>query len=211
MSTSETPIRVMIVDDHALLREGVAALVGSQPDMKLVAEAASGEEALEVHRLNSPHVTIMDLALPDMNGVETILAIRSKAPNARFVVLTTFRGDVLALRALKAGATGYLLKSMLRKQLLDTIRVVHRGGKSIPPEISSEIAAYAADVALSEREIEVLKLVAEGFSNKRVAAELAVSEDTVKNHMKTILSKLDAKDRTHAVTIAIRRGFLDIG
>ncbi len=210
MSSIGKQIRVMVVDDHALMREGVAALIGSQSDMALVAEAATGEDAIALHKQHDPQVTIMDLALPDMTGIEAIERIRESSPKARFVVLTTFRGDVQALRALKAGATGYLLKSMLRKELLDTIRVVHAGGKRIPTEVSTEIATYATGDALTEREIEVLRWVAEGCSNKIVAVRLNISEDTVKNHMRTILSKLDAKDRTHAVTIAIRRGFLDL-
>jgi len=210
MSPPEHRIRVMIVDDHALMREGVAALIKGQDDMFMVAEASNGQEAVDLHEKRSPHVTVMDLSLPDMSGIDAIGLIRAREPKARFVVLTTFRGDVQALRALKAGATGYLLKSMLRKELLDTIRVVHAGGKQIPPEISSEIAAYAAEEALTEREIEVIRWVAEGNSNKIVANKLGISEDTVKNHMRTILAKLGASDRTHAVTIAIRRGFLDI-
>lgn len=208
--SSDQKIRIMAVDDHALFREGVAALIDSQPDMRLVAEAATGGEAVALHERHAPHITLMDLSLPDMSGVDVIAKIRERAPKARFVVLTTFRGDVQALRALKAGATGYLLKSMLRKELLDTIRIVHGGGKRIPPEVSSEIATHAAEEALSDREVQVLKWVAEGSSNKLVAAKLSISEDTVKNHMRTILAKLGANDRTHAVTIAVRRGFLDL-
>ena len=210
MSAPASRIRVMIVDDHALMREGVAALINSQTDMTLVAEAATGQDAIRLHAEHRPHVTVVDLALPDLDGIAVIARIRETTPKAHFVVLTTFRGDVQALRALKAGATGYLLKSMLRKELLDTIRVVHAGGKRIPPEVSSEIAAYAAEEPLTEREIEVIRWVSEGCSNKIVAAKLGISEDTVKNHMRTILEKLGANDRTHAVTIAIRRGFLDI-
>ncbi|WP_374570785.1 response regulator [Phenylobacterium sp.] len=210
MSQRDQKIRVLAVDDHAILREGVAALISSQSDMELVAEAASGREALALHHAHNPHVTLVDLALPDMSGVDVIRAIRQQLPKAKFVVLTTFRGDVQALRALKAGASGYLLKSMLRKDLLETIRTVHAGGKRIPPEISFDIAAHATGEELSEREIEVLAWVAEGSSNKVVAARLGISEDTVKNHMRTILAKLGANDRTHAVTIAIRRGFLDL-
>ena len=203
-------IRILAVDDHAILREGVAALIGSQADMELVAEAANGRDAIALHQIHNPHVSLVDLALPDMSGVDVINEVRARAPKARFVVLTTFRGDVQALRALKAGAAGYLLKSMLRKELLDTIRKVHAGGKSIPAEISFDIAAHATDEVLSGRELQVLTWVAEGSSNKVVAGKLGISEDTVKNHMRTILSKLDANDRTHAVTIAIRLGFLDL-
>ena len=210
MASEGTPIRVLTVDDHAILREGIAALIGSQPDMKLVAEAATGAEAIAAHNLYDPDVTLMDLALPDMNGIDAIAAIRKQRPRARFIVLTTFRGDVQALRALKAGATGYLLKGMLRKDLLDTIRVIHQGGKKVPADISNEIATHASLEPLSAREVEVLRWVAEGCSNKSVAVRLSISEDTVKNHMRAILGKLGANDRTHAVTIAIRRGYLDL-
>jgi DNA-binding NarL/FixJ family response regulator len=210
MASEGTPIRVLTVDDHAILREGIAALIGSQPDMKLVAEAATGAEAIAAHNLHDPDVTLMDLALPDMNGIDAIAAIRKQRPRARFIVLTTFRGDVQALRALKAGATGYLLKGMLRKDLLDTIRVIHQGGKKVPADISNEIATHASLEPLSAREVEVLRWVAEGCSNKSVAVRLSISEDTVKNHMRAILGKLGASDRTHAVTIAIRRGYLDL-
>jgi DNA-binding NarL/FixJ family response regulator len=210
MPADQKQIRVMVVDDHSFLREGVAALIDSQADMKLVSEAATGAEAVERHKVSNPHVTVMDMGLPDISGVEAIERIRTTTPNARFVVLTTFRGDIQALRALKAGAKGYLLKSMVRKELLDTIRIVHSGGKRVPEEVSLEIAAHATDHALSDREIEVLKWVAEGCSNKIIAGKLSISEDTVKNHMRTVLSKLEANDRTHAVTIAIRRGFLDL-
>lgn len=210
MSTARQIIRVMTVDDHAILREGLAALIDSQEDMRLVSEASTGQEAIDQHALHNPDVTLVDLALPDMTGVDVINQVRARLPKSRFVVLTTFGGDVQAVRALKAGASGYLLKSMLRKDLLETIRTVHAGGKRIPPEISAEIATHATGQVLSEREIEVLTWVAEGSSNKAVATRLGISEDTVKNHMRLILSKLEANDRTHAVTIAIRRGFLDI-
>jgi DNA-binding NarL/FixJ family response regulator len=203
-------IRILAVDDHAILREGVAALIQSQPDMELVAEAGTGAEAIEQHCAHNPDVTLIDLGLPDMSGIDVITAIRQREPRSRFVVLTTFRGDVQALRALKAGAAGYLLKSMLRKELLETIRTVHRGGKHIPADVSQEIAVHLADDALSDRETEVLRWVAEGYSNKLVARQLGVSEETVKHHLRGILSKLGANDRTHAVTIAIRRGYLDL-
>jgi DNA-binding NarL/FixJ family response regulator len=209
MPLSDGRIRILTVDDHAILREGVAALIANQQDLQLVAEASNGREAIELFRFHQPNVTLMDLALPDMNGVEAISRIRAEFPTAKMIVLTTFRGDVQALRAMKAGATGYLLKSTLRKELIETIRVVHKGGKRIPTEIASEIAAYACDDALTAREVEVLQCVAEGNSNKIIASTLRISEDTVKNHMRNILSKLSANDRTHAVMIATRRGFLD--
>jgi DNA-binding NarL/FixJ family response regulator len=210
MGAQSTNIHIMVVDDHALLRQGVTGLVSSQADMVVVGEAATGAAAIALHEQCNPHVTVIDLALPDMSGIEVISAIRQRSPRARFVVLTTFRGDVQAVRALKAGATGYLLKSMLRPDLLHTIRVVHEGGKRIPDEIAQAIADNATGEALSEREIEVLRWVAEGCSNKVVAGKLAITEDTVKSHVRTILAKLAAKDRTHAVTIATRRGFLDL-
>ena len=209
MAKQDRRIRILAIDDHALLREGIAALIANQADMELIAEGATGGEAIELFRLHTPDVTLMDLALPDMNGVEAITRIREEFPTARIIVLTTFRGDVQALRSLKAGASGYLLKTMIRKELLDTIRVVNRGGKHIPAEVSIEIAAFAADDPLTTREIEVLQCVAEGNANKIIADKLQITEDTVKSHMRSILSKLSANDRTHAVTIATRRGFLD--
>lgn len=202
-------IRVLTVDDHPLLREGVAAVIEAEDDIELVAEATSGMEAIEMFRRCHPDVTLMDLQMPAMSGIDAILAIRTEFPNARFIVLTTYQGDVQALRALKAGAAGYLLKSMLRKELLETIRAVHAGRRRIPPEIAAELADHVTDDALSDREIEVLRRVATGNSNKIIASQLNVSEATVKGHMKSILSKLNANDRTHAVTIAMKRGFLD--
>jgi DNA-binding NarL/FixJ family response regulator len=202
-------IRVLTVDDHPLLREGIAAVIAGQEDIELIAEATNGQEAIELFRLHHPDVTLMDLQMPAMNGIDAILAIRSDWPKARFIVLTTYQGDVQALRALKAGASGFLLKTMLRKELLDTIRVVHAGKKRIPPQIAVELADHMTDDALSDREIEVLKRVATGNSNKIIAEQLTVSEATVKGHMKSIFSKLGANDRTHAVTIAMKRGFLD--
>jgi DNA-binding NarL/FixJ family response regulator len=202
-------IRVLAADDHPLLREGIAAVIAGQEDIELIAEATNGKEAIELFRLHHPDVTLMDLQMPVMNGIDAISAIRSDWPNARFIVLTTYQGDVQALRALKAGASGYLLKNMLRKELLDTIRVVHAGKKRIPPEIAAELADHVTDDALSDREIEVLRRVATGNSNKIIAEQLTVSEATVKGHMKSILSKLGANDRTHAVTIAMKRGFID--
>jgi DNA-binding NarL/FixJ family response regulator len=203
-------IRILTVDDHQLLREGIAAVLERQEDMTLVAEASNGLEAIEAFRRERPDVTLMDLRMPDMNGIEAIAAIRSEFPNARIIVLTTYAGDVQAASALKAGAAGYLLKSLVRKELIETIRVVHSGKRRVPPEIATEIAEHVADDALTEREVEVLRSVAAGKSNKRIAAELDISEETVKTHMKSILPKLDASDRTHAVTIALKRGILDL-
>ncbi|MBB6094657.1 DNA-binding NarL/FixJ family response regulator [Povalibacter uvarum] len=205
------PIRVMAVDDHPMLREGLASVIEGESDMLLVGEATNGAEAIDGFRRLRPDVTLMDLRMPDMSGIEAIEHIRREFPAARIVVLTTYKGDVNALGALKAGAAGYLLKSMLRKDLLDTIRAVHAGKRRIPPEIASEIAEHAADDALTEREIQVLQLVAAGNSNKLIAVELSISEGTVKAHMKSILPKLGATDRTHAVMIAVKRGILDVG
>jgi DNA-binding NarL/FixJ family response regulator len=202
-------IRVLAVDDHPLLREGIAAVMEGEDDIELIAEATSGQEAIELFRAHRPDVTLMDLQMPGMNGIDAMIAIRSEFSNARFIVLTTYQGDVQALRALKAGASGYLLKNMLRKELLDTIRAVHAGRRRIPPEIAAELADHVTDDALSDREVEVLRRVAMGNSNKIIASQLTVSEATVKGHMKSILSKLGANDRTHAVTIAMKRGFID--
>jgi DNA-binding NarL/FixJ family response regulator len=208
--TAADPIKVLTVDDHPLLREGIAAVIEGQPDMLLIGEATSGVEAIASFRALRPDVTLMDLQMPEMNGIEAIIAIRDEFPEARIVVLTTYNGDMQALRALKAGACGYLLKSMLRKDLLDTIRAVHAGRRRIPAEIATQIAEHASDDALTGREIEVLRRVAAGNTNRQVAAQLAIVEETVKAHMKSILSKLGAKDRTHAVTIALKRGIIDI-
>ena len=206
---SET-IRVLTVDDHQLLREGIAAVIENQEDMTLVAQASNGREAVESFRRLRPDVTLMDLRMPDMSGIEAIAAIRGEFPDARIVVLTTYAGDAQAAAALKAGAVGYLLKNLVRKELLETIRAVHSGKRRVPPEIATEIAEHVADDALTVREIEVLRRVAAGKSNKLIAAELDISEGTVKTHMKSILPKLDASDRTHAVMIALKRGILDL-
>ena len=203
-------IQILTVDDHPLLREGIAALVSTQSDMKLVAEAANGHEAVEQFRKHNPDVTLMDLQMPEMSGIDAITAIRAEFPDARIVVLTTYAGDVQVLRALKAGARAYLLKSLLRKELLETIRVVHAGQKRLPPEVASEIAGHATDDALTAREIDVLRLIASGNANKEVAALLSITEETVKGHVKNILAKLGANDRTHAVTIAIKRGIIEL-
>jgi DNA-binding NarL/FixJ family response regulator len=206
----ERPITVLIADDHPLLREGIAAVIQGEPDMVVVAEANNGLEALERFREHRPDVTLMDLLMPRMDGVTAINAIRAEYPQARIVVLTTYRGDVQALRALKAGAVGYLLKSLIRTELLEAIRTVHAGRRSIPSEIAAELAEHAADDALSDRELNVLKRVAAGSSNRQVAEQLSVTEETVKAHMKSIFSKLHAQDRTHAVMIALKRGIIDM-
>jgi two-component system, NarL family, response regulator len=203
-------IRILTVDDHQLLREGIAAVLESQEDMTLVAQASNGREAVESFRRLRPDVTLMDLRMPDMSGIEAIAAIRSEFPDARIIVLTTYAGDAQAAAALKAGAAGYLLKNLVRKELLETIRAVHSGKRRVPPEIATEIAEHVADDELTGREIEVLRRVAAGKSNKLIAAELDISEGTVKTHMKSILPKLDASDRTHAVMIALKRGILDL-
>lgn len=203
-------IRLLCVDDHPLLREGIAAVIEAQPDMDLVAEASNGHEAIEAFRQHRPDVTLMDLRMPDMSGIDAIAAIRADFPAARIIVLTTYEGDAQALGALKAGASGYLLKRSLRTELLETIRAVHAGKRRIPADIATGIAEHAADDALTVREIEVLRRVAAGKSNKLIAAELAISESTIKAHMKSILPKLDASDRTHAVMIALKRGILDV-
>lgn len=207
---STEAIRILTVDDHQLLREGIAAVIDGQPDMRLVGEASNGHEAVESFRRLRPDITLMDVRMPGMSGIEAIGAIRAEFPNARIIVLTTYAGDAQAAAALKAGAAGYLLKNLVRKELIETIRIVHSGKRRVPNEIAAEIAEHVADDALSEREIQVLRCVAAGKSNKLIAGELEISESTVKTHMKSILPKLDASDRTHAVMIALRRGILDL-
>lgn len=201
------PIRILCVEDHPLMRDGIAFALQSQKDMELVGEAGDGLEAVAIFRTLRPDVTLMDLQLPGMDGIGAIEAIRKEFPRARIIVLTTHSGDVQATRALKAGAAGYLLKSMLRAELVNAIRIVHGGGRRIPPEIATGLAEHMDADSLSSREIEVLRSVAAGHSNKIVADDLGISEDTVKGHMKNILPKLGANDRTHAVLIAIKRGY----
>jgi DNA-binding NarL/FixJ family response regulator len=202
-------IRILTVDDHPLILEGIASVLQRQTDMELVGEASDGFQAIEAFGKLRPDVALIDLQMPGMNGIDTIIAILEKWPGARCVVLTTYAGDVQATRALKAGAKGYLLKSMLRKDLVDTIRTVHSGKSRIPAEIATELASHLTSDALSAREIEVLRMVGEGCSNKIVADHLKISEDTVKGHMRSILAKLNANDRTHAVMIAVKRGFIE--
>jgi DNA-binding NarL/FixJ family response regulator len=201
-------IKILAVDDHPLLREGIAAVIHGEKDMVIVGEASNGREAIEMFRSKRPDVTLMDLQMPGINGIDAIHAIRLEDPQARIIVLTTYEGDVLARRALKAGATGYILKDMIRTQLLEAIRTVHLGRKCIPQQIAAELAEHYSEDDLSEREIEVLRAVAEGKSNKIIASQLSITEPTVKAHMKSILLKLGASDRTHAVGIATTRGFL---
>lgn len=204
------PITILAVDDHLLLREGVAAVIEGQADMRLIGEASSGSEGISCFRRLRPDVTLMDLRMHEMSGLDAITAIRREFPAARIIVLTTYEGDVQALAALKAGASGYLLKSALRRELLDAIRAVHTGKRWIPPEIATQIAEHAGEASLSPRELAVLQRVAAGKSNKLIAAELQISENTVNTHMKSILPKLNARDRTHAVVVALRRGILEI-
>jgi len=210
MSNGSDPIRILIVDDHPLLREGIESLVSKQSDMTVVAEASTGREAIELFRIHQPDVTLMDMRMPDLSGVDAMTEILRDSREARFIVLSTYSGDVQILRALKAGARAYLLKGFLRKELLYTIRSVHGGRKRIPPEIAAQIADHAGEDNLTEREMDVLQSIAAGNPNKLVADHLRITEDTVKAHVKSILSKLSANDRTHAVTIALKRGIIDL-
>src|ERR1700682_2565700 len=206
----ELMIKVLSVDDHPLLREGIAALVNAESDMKLVAEATNGLDAIEKFRSHRPDVTLMDLQMPSMNGIEAIIGIRSEFPNARVIVLTTYAGDVQVLRALKAGARGYILKAHVRRELLDTIRAVHAGQKRIPPEVATELAEHTGEDDLSSREIDVLRLIAAGNANKAIAGRLSIGEETVKGHVTNILAMLGANDRTHAVTLGLKRGIIEL-
>jgi DNA-binding NarL/FixJ family response regulator len=210
MASDVREIRILTVDDHALLRKGIGALIGAEPDMKLVAEASNGQEAIAEFKKHRPDITLMDLQMPEMSGIECIIAIRSDFPNARIIVLTTYPGDAQVVRALKAGARGYPLKADVNDELLDAIRSVHAGKKWIQPELAAELAEYTGREALTVREIEVLRLIAAGNANKEVGAKLFIGEDTVKRHVTNILGKLDANDRTHAVTIALKRGIIEL-
>ena len=208
--TSSSPIRVFCVDDHPLMREGIAAVIRNEPDMLLVAEAATGREAIQGFRQHRPDITLMDLRLPDIGGIDAMVAIRTDFDDARIIMLTTFEGDAEIHRALEAGARGYMLKSMPRKQLLEMIRKVHAGKKFIPPEVASHLAEFLGADALSKREIEVLQKIAGGNRNSDIAALLFISEETVKGHIKHIMEKLGASDRTEAVAIGLRRGIIHL-
>ncbi len=210
MGSSPNLIRILTVDDHPLLREGIAFLVKSQQDMELVAEASDGEEAIEQFRRHRPDVTLMDLRMPNLNGTEAISRIRNESPEAKIIVLSTYAGDVEVLRAIKAGARGYIVKGHVHRELLDAIRSVHAGHKRIPPEIAAKLAEHAGDDQLSSREIDVLRLIGAGNANKQIADKLSIEETTVKNHISNILSKLGANDRAHAFTIALRRGIIEL-
>jgi len=210
MSVDPLPIRILTVDDHPLIRIGVATLVAPESDMKVVGEASNGREGIAKFRECLPDVTLMDLQMPDMNGIDVMIAIRHEFPEARFIVLTTYTGDVQALRAIKAGAQAYVTKNLVHKELLQTIRAVHAGRKTMSPEMAAQVAAYAGDEALTSREIDVLRLIAAGSANKEIAAQLSISEETVKSRVKNILLKLGANDRTHAVTIGLKRGIIEL-
>jgi DNA-binding NarL/FixJ family response regulator len=210
VSEGSVQIRILAVDDHALVREGIAVLIGTESDLTLVAEASNGREAIQQFRAHRPDITLMDLQMPEMNGLDTIIAIRGEFPDAKIIVLTTYKGDVQILRALKAGAQGYLLKNTIHKELIDIIRAVHAGKKALSPEASYEIAEHATDDALTPAEITVLRLIAAGNANKQIADQLSITEETVKSRVKSILSKLGANDRTHAATIGLKRGIIEL-
>jgi len=210
MSDDSNRIRILCVDDHPIVRQGIGSLLGVQPDMELVAEASNGREAIQEFRTHRPDITLMDLQMPEMGGLDAISAIRGEFPDARIIVLTTYAGDAQALRALQAGARGYLLKNALHKELVDTIRAVHAGKKALSPDVSFELAEHATEDALTPAEIRVLRLIAQGNANKEIARALSLSEETVKGQVRNILSKLGAKDRTHAAMIGIKRGIIQV-
>ena len=210
MSAGPSPIRILAVDDHPLVRQGIAGLIGVQPDMALVGEASNGREAIQEFRKHQPDVTLMDLQMPEMNGLDALLAIRNEFPHAKIIVLTTYAGDMQIRRALKAGAQAYLLKNTLHKELMETIRAVHAGRKALSPEASYEIAEHATDDALTPAEISVLRLIAAGNANKQIADQLSITEETVKSRVKSILSKFGANDRTHAAMIGLKRGIIEL-
>jgi len=210
MTQGTSPIRILMVDDHTLLREGITELIADETDMVLVSEAANGREAIEQFRKHHPDITLMDLQMPKMCGLDAMIAIRGEFPAARIIVLTTYMGDVQVLRALKAGARAYLLKNTLRTELLRTIRAVHEGDKSLSPEVSFQLAEHVAEETLSPTEVRVLRLIADGNSNKEIASELSATEDTIKGQVRSILSKLNANDRTHAAMIGVKRGFIEL-
>ena len=210
MNAPPNHIRILLADDHPVLRQGIQALAADERDMEFVAEASNGREAIEQFRKHRPDITLMDLQMPDMNGIDVMITIRNEFPDARFIILTTYAGDVQVSRALKAGARAYLLKSFLRKELLDTIRAVHAGQKRIPSDLATQVADHIADDSLTFREIEVLRLIAAGNANKLIADQLSIAEETVKGHVKNILSKLSANDRTHAVTLGLKRGIIEL-
>jgi DNA-binding NarL/FixJ family response regulator len=208
--TANSPIRILLADDHPLLRDGVAGLIADQSDMKLVGEASTGLEAIDQFRKHRPDVTLLDLQMPELGGIDAIKTIREESPEARIIILSTYKGDAQVLSALRSGAQAYLLKSTLRRELLDAIRAVYNGQKRIPPDVAAQLAEHAADDPLTSRELEVLGLIAAGKANKLIASDLAITEETVKGHVKNILSKLGASDRTHAVTIALKRGIIEL-
>jgi DNA-binding NarL/FixJ family response regulator len=210
VTETSAQIRILSVDDHALVRQGIAVLISTEPDLTLVAEASNGREAIQQFRAHRPDITLMDLQMPGMNGLDAIIAIRGEFPGARIIVLTTYKGDILILRALKAGAQGYLLKNTIHKELIDTIRAVHAGRKALSPEASYEIAEHATDDSLTPAEIKVLRLIAAGNANKQIADQLSITEETVKGRVKNILSKLGANDRTQAAMIGLKRGIIEL-
>jgi DNA-binding NarL/FixJ family response regulator len=210
MSAETSPIRILVVDDHPVVRKGVAGLVDGQPDMSIVGQASNGREAIQQFRAHHPDIVLMELLMPEMSGLDALIAIRDEAPDARIIILTTYAGDAQVLRALKAGARGYLLKSALHRELLETVRAVHAGKKSLSAEASDELAEHATDDALTPAEVRVLRLIAAGNANKEIAEQLAVSEETVKGQVRNILSKLGAKDRTHAAMIGLKRGIIEV-